>query len=385
MWLSEINAQLTERITQQAYRQRVANGGGSGTVIQVDRQSYLNFASNDYLGLSQHPQLIEAWQHGAARFGVGSGGSGHITGYSVIHQQFEEALADWLGYPRALLFSSGFAANQALIYSLIKRGDILLADRLCHASLLEAAHLSAGTLKRFKHNDMDSLEHYDRLNAPPIKRQLIITEGIFSMDGDSAPLAAIDRIATGQQSWLMVDDAHGIGVWGAAGRGSCYQQHIHPQLLVVTFGKAFGLSGAAILCDDAVANYITQFARHLIYSTALPIAQVYTLLAALVQIQQGDSLRHQLRQNIAYFRHCAGQVDLPISESQSAIQPLIVGDNQTALNQVEQLKQRGIWLTAIRPPTVPVGKARLRITLSASHQRQQIEQVVEALHNVQRA
>ncbi|HAT1618304.1 TPA: aminotransferase class I/II-fold pyridoxal phosphate-dependent enzyme, partial [Raoultella ornithinolytica] len=228
----------------------------------------LNFSSNDYLGLSQHPQIIAAWQQGAARYGVGSGGSGHVSGYSEAHRELEESLADWLGYPRALLFISGFAANQALITALLARDDRIVADRLSHASLLEAASLSPAQLRRFAHNDVQQLS--ELLGKPLAGQQLVVTEGVFSMDGDSAPLRDIAPTTRAAGGWLLVDDAHGIGVVGDEGRGSCHAQNVRPELLVVTFGKAFGVSGAAILCDEALADYLLQFARHLIYSTAMP-------------------------------------------------------------------------------------------------------------------
>ena len=208
----------------------------------------------------------------------------------------------------------------------------------------------------------------------------MVTEGIFSMDGDSAPLRELADITHAVDGWLLVDDAHGIGVTGDQGRGSCWQQGVRPDLLVITFGKAFGVSGAALLCDQATAEYAEQFCRHLIYSTAMPPAQCFALLAALQQIQQGDDLRQRLQQNICRFRQGAADLPWTLSPSDSAIQPLIVGENQAALSLSAQLAASGCWVSAIRPPTVPAGSARLRITLSAAHRDKDIDALLEALY-----
>lgn len=378
-WQQRIASALQERQAADALRQRQPVSLGAGRWLTQGAQQWLNFSSNDYLGLSQHPQIIRAWQQGAERYGTGSGGSGHVTGYSTAHQQLEEALAEWLGYPRALLFISGFAANQAAITALMRHEDRIVADRLSHASLLEAANLSPATLRRFPHNQTAILRQ--RLAAPLAGEQLVVTEGIFSMDGDSAPLAEIAAATREVRAWLMVDDAHGIGVCGDAGRGSCAQQQVRPDLLVVTFGKAFGLSGAAILCDEPLAEYLLQFARHMIYSTSMPPAQAHALHEALAIIRgdEGDALRQQLHDHITRFRQGAQQRALPLTASQSAIQPLIVGDNRRTLQLAAQLREQGHWLTAIRPPTVPQGTARLRITLTAAHQPEDIDRLLEAL------
>ncbi|MFV0263300.1 MAG: 8-amino-7-oxononanoate synthase [Kluyvera sp.] len=379
-WQQRIDHAVAERREAQAFRQRQPLAQGAGRWLTCGERRYRNFSSNDYLGLSQHPQVIRAWQDGAERYGVGSGGSGHVTGYHQAHQRLEEQLADWLGYDRALLFISGFAANQAVIAALAAREDRIVADRLSHASLLEAASLSPAQLRRFQHNDS---QHLARLLAAPVAgQQLVVTEGVFSMDGDGAPLAEVAAEARHAGAWLMVDDAHGIGVVGENGRGSCYQQGVKPELLVVTFGKAFGLSGAAVLCSQAVADYFVQFARHLIYSTAMPPAQAQALQAALAVIRSddGQQRREKLAQHIADFRRGARGLAYALTDSQSAIQPLIVGDNGHTLRLAERLRERGCWATAIRPPTVPVGSARLRLTLTAAHDAQDIVQLLEVLH-----
>lgn len=381
-WQQRIDSALEQRRANDSFRIRQVNQQGSGRYLVQNQTRYLNFSSNDYLGMSHHAQVIQAWQQGAETYGVGSGGSGHVTGYHETHQQFEQQLADWLGFPRALLFISGFAANQALIAALTEKSDRIIADKLSHASLLEAAMNSPAQLRRFTHNDVPSLQAL--LAHPHEGQQLVVTEGVFSMDGDAAPLAEIAQISRDAGALLMVDDAHGIGVMGEEGRGSCDQQQIKPDLLVVTFGKAFGAGGAAVLCSESLADYLLQFARHLIYSTAMPPAQACALSAALNVIRHDESRRAQLRANIAHFRSGAAQLPLKLMASQTAIQPLIVGENQAAVNLASTMRERGFWMTAIRPPTVPPGTARLRVTLTASHTADDIDKLLEALYDATR-
>ncbi|WP_373637839.1 8-amino-7-oxononanoate synthase [Klebsiella variicola] len=379
-WQQRIERALDERQRTDAFRRRLPVSHGAGRWLEREGERWLNFSSNDYLGLSQHAGIIAAWQQGAERYGVGSGGSGHVSGYSEAHRALEEELADWLGYPRALLFISGFAANQALVAALAEKEDRIVADRLSHASLLEAASLSPAQLRRFAHNDPQQLA---QLLAKPLDGlQLVVTEGIFSMDGDSAPLADIQAAARSAGALLLVDDAHGIGAIGDEGRGSCHTQAVRPELLVVTFGKAFGVSGAAVLCSESMADYLLQFARHLIYSTAMPPAQAVALSAALrvIRSDEGQQRRETLAARIRQFRAGMGDVSLGLTDSVSAIQPLIVGDNARALSLACRLREAGCWATAIRPPTVPVGSARLRLTLTAAHQAEDINRLLEALH-----
>ncbi|HCR0073804.1 TPA: 8-amino-7-oxononanoate synthase [Klebsiella aerogenes] len=379
-WQQRIDRALDERRAAEAFRRRLPVSHGAGRWLEREGERWLNFSSNDYLGLSQHGAIIAAWQQGAERYGVGSGGSGHVSGYSEAHRALEEELADWLGYPRALLFISGFAANQALIAALAEKDDRIVADRLSHASLLEAASLSPAQLRRFTHNDPQQLA---QLLAKPLDgQQLVVTEGIFSMDGDSAPLADIQAAARSAGALLLVDDAHGIGTIGDEGRGSCHTQAVRPELLVVTFGKAFGVSGAAVLCSESMADYLLQFARHLIYSTAMPPAQAVALSAALRIIRSDEGLqrRETLTARIRQFRAGMGDVSLGLTDSRSAIQPLIVGDNARALALASSLREAGCWATAIRPPTVPAGGARLRLTLTAAHQAEDIARLLEVLH-----
>ncbi|TBM21436.1 8-amino-7-oxononanoate synthase [Hafnia paralvei] len=373
-----IDQGLSERRSAGAYRSRTISENGSGREISVNGRQYLNFSSNDYLGLSRDTAVIRAWQEGADRYGVGSAGSGHVTGFTSAHAQLEQELAEWLGYPRALMFISGYAANQAVIAALMQKGDFIFADKLSHASLIEASMQSDATLRRFQHNQPDSLAKL--LSKSDGGQALVVTEGVFSMDGDSAPLSALAEKSRQTGAWLMVDDAHGVGVCGEQGRGTCDQQRIKPDLLVVTFGKAFGLSGAAVLCSESVAEYFIQFARHLIYSTSMPPAQACALRVALQQVRKGDDLREQLKHNVQLFRRGLADTRLQLVASDSAIQPVIIGENQAALDLAQSLREQGIWASAIRPPTVPPGTARLRITLSAAHQEQDIQRLLEGFY-----
>ncbi|QIF93375.1 8-amino-7-oxononanoate synthase [Proteus vulgaris] len=378
-WQTYLNEQLNERRNTPLWRKRKVIKRVDGRfLITISGEKYLNFSGNDYLGISQHEDVIKAWQQGADEYGVGSGGSGHITGFTQAHAQLEQHLADWLGYDNALLFSSGYSANQGVISALLEKDDAIIADKLCHASLMEAAVLSPATLWRFLHNSFDSLSQ--RLNKTSASKTLVITEGVFSMDGDQAPLTEIATISRQHDAWLMVDDAHGIGVLGKEGRGSCDKSGIKPELLVVTFGKAFGISGAAVLCDKSTAEFFEQYARHLIYSTSMPPAQAVALHSALNIIKQADGERAYLQQLIDTFRQ--GVVSLPIKllPSQTAIQPLIIGDEQLCQTLSDYLQSKGLWVKSIFPPTVPSHSARLRITLTTRHHLSDIKLLIETLH-----
>ncbi|MDC9620532.1 8-amino-7-oxononanoate synthase [Xenorhabdus sp. XENO-7] len=377
-WSDTISRRLTERRGTSLWRSRQVHLGSDGRLLHTSDGQYLNFSSNDYLGLSQHPQIIAAWQQGAEQYGVGSGGSGHVTGYTAVHHTLEQQLAEWLGYSRALLFISGYAANQGVIAALMEKDDRIIADRLSHASLMEAAMHSPAQLRRFLHNDPNSLKQH--LAKDCAGKTLVVTEGIFSMDGDCAPLASLAQQTKSTGSWLMVDDAHGIGIYGEQGRGSCWAQNVKPEILIVTFGKAFGLSGAAVLCDEQTAEYLIQYARHLIYSTSMPPAQAVALSEAVRQIKEGDELRQRLQNNIRYFRREAHHLPFTLMDSETAIQPLIIGDNERCIALSHALRQQKVWVKSILPPTVPLESARLRITLTASHTQQDIEILLEALH-----
>ncbi|OTA16457.1 8-amino-7-oxononanoate synthase [Xenorhabdus vietnamensis] len=377
-WSDSLSRRLAERRGTSLWRNRQVHQGSDGRLLFTSDSQYLNFSSNDYLGLSRHPQIIAAWQQGAQQYGVGSGSSGHVTGYTVAHHALEQQLAEWLGYSSALLFISGYAANQGVIAALMEKEDRIIADRLSHASLMEAAMQSPAQCRRFLHNNMESLQQH--LAKVCAGKTLVVTEGVFSMDGDCAPLESIAQQAKSTSSWLMVDDAHGIGIHGDEGRGSCWMKNVKPEILIITFGKAFGLSGAAVLCDEQTAEYLLQYARHLIYSTSMPPAQAAALSEAVRQIRAGDELRQRLQNNIRYFRREAQQLPFVLMNSETAIQPLIVGDNERCISLSHVLRQKKVWVKAILPPTVPPDGARLRITLTANHTQHDIDTLLEALH-----
>ncbi|MBI6528826.1 8-amino-7-oxononanoate synthase [Proteus vulgaris] len=378
-WQTYLDEQLNARRNTPLWRKRKVIKQADGRfLITISGEKYLNFSGNDYLGISQHAEVIKAWQQGANEYGVGSGGSGHITGFTQAHEQLELHLADWLGYDNALLFSSGYSANQGVISALFEKDDAIIADKLCHASLMEAAVLSPATLWRFLHNSSDSLSQ--RLNKISANKTLVVTEGVFSMDGDQAPLTEIATISRQHDAWLMVDDAHGIGVLGKEGRGSCDEAGIKPELLVVTFGKSFGVSGAAVLCDKPTAEFFEQYARHLIYSTSMPPAQAVALHSALNVIKQAEGERAYLQELIDTFRQGVASLPIKLLPSQTAIQPLIIGDELLCQTLADYLQSKGLWVKAIFPPTVPPQSARLRITFTTRHHFSDIKLLIETLH-----
>ncbi|WP_275722372.1 8-amino-7-oxononanoate synthase [Vibrio furnissii] len=370
---SRIHQALADR-EQQGLRRSLQVLERSNQALLAQRgQRYINFSSNDYLGLASDTALVHAWQQGLSLYGCGSGASPLVTGFSEAHQTLERTLCEWLGFERAVLFGSGFSANQALLFTLLQKGDLLLQDKLNHASLMEAGLLSSAQMKRFQHNDV---AHLTRLLDEQVTT-LVVTEGVFSMDGDQAPLAEI-QAALGSNAWLAVDDAHGVGVLGERGAGSCQAAGIKPQVLVVTFGKAFGLSGAAILCDAALGDYLTQFARHHVYSTAMPPAQVHALTHAAGMIQSEAWRRDKLTELSALYHELLCDVPGFIA-TQTPIKPFVLGSAQRALYVASAMRDAGLWMTAIRPPTVPSGSARLRITLTAHHTPQHIQQMADTL------
>ncbi|KHT62703.1 8-amino-7-oxononanoate synthase [Photobacterium gaetbulicola] len=375
-----IASALEQRHNQGLYRTLSCLGRGQNMSVQLREQSLLNFSSNDYLGLAQEPALVAAWQEGLSLYGAGSGASPLVTGFHSPHQYLQSQLAEWLGYDQALLFSSGFGANQALLFTMLQKGDYLLQDKLNHASLVEAGMLSPATMRRFAHNDPASLS---RLLAriPDSCPKLVVTEGVFSMDGDLSPLSDIAGVCQQSGSMLVVDDAHGCGVLGESGRGSCAHAGIKPDILVVTFGKAFGLQGAAILCSQDVAEYLMQFARHFIYSTAMPPAQAHALSKACDMIQQQGWRRDKL---VALGECLVGHLspDVEMVATPTPIKPLMVGSSERAVSFADKLRQRGLWVSAIRPPTVPANAARLRVTLTAAHKEPEVRMLAQAINEV---
>ncbi len=338
--------------------------------------SWIDFSSNDYLGLAKDPELINAWQQGLTIYGAGSQASPLVTGHSTAHQAFADELADWLGFEHALLFNSGFAANQAVIHALLEKGDRLIQDKLNHASLMEAGILSPADMQRFPHNDTARLTQL--LDSHHDVPTMVVTEGVFSMDGDLSSLVDIHQICQQKNALLMVDDAHGIGVFGEEGRGSCAHAQVKPDILVVTFGKAFGMMGAAVLCNRTVYDYLINFSKHYVYSTAMPPAQAYTLLTALNMVKTQTWRREKLAELSAFFHDMLGELPQVI-HTETPIKPVIIGDTTETMKIAEALKAHGFFTGAIRSPTVPPNTARLRITLSGSHSKGQVGALVTQL------
>lgn len=381
MAFDRIRQQLAQQHASDGYRLRRRVSGGNQRCLNYQNRPYLNFSSNDYLGLATNEIVKQAAIAAVNKHGAGCGGSPLVTGHGILHQYLEDLLKDLTGQSAVMLYTSGFAANSGVIATLLTKDDYLLQDKLNHASLMTAGRDSAVKMKRFAHNDVANLATL--LSSKPVTsadERLVITEGIFSMDGDNAPLQKISTLCQKNQSWLMVDDAHGFGINGQ-GAGSCHQAGIKPDILMATFGKAIGTSGAFVAADQAVIEYLVNFCRHYIYSTSLSPMVVGATIASIQLAQQ--AWRHQkLEQLIGHFKHQAKQYGLNIMPSSSAIQPVIIGDCQQALAAAQLLRQQGIWVTAIRPPTVAKGSARLRITLSTSHTPEDIDRLITSLSDV---
>lgn len=383
MLTNELQPLLQELRQQHRYRQRMVVESPQGTEIIIDGKHFLNFCNNDYLGHANHPKVVEAFIAGTKLYGVGSGASHLINGHSEAHHQLEKELAEFVGRPRALLFSTGYMANLGVISSLLGRGDHVFEDRLNHASLLDGGLLSQARLQRYQHADVADLK--SRLEQSRAERKLVATDGVFSMEGDSAPLSALSQVSKSFNSWLMVDDAHGLGVLGEHGRGLLETQNMgldDVPILMATLGKAFGTFGAFVAGSDELIETLIQKARSYIYTTALPPAIAEATRASIRLIDEEPWRRERLRENISYFKQCANQADLQIMSSMSAIQPIVIGDVEAVVKTSSALKESGLLVSAIRPPTVPEGTARLRITLCTEHSRDQISLLVNKLQQV---
>ncbi len=378
--MRDLVSALDERKRQQLYRTRQTLEGPQGVTVRIEGREYLSFCSNDYLGLASDPRLIDAFKQGAGRFGVGSGAAHLVSGHSYAHQALEEELAEFTRRPRALLFSTGYMANLGVVAALTGRGDTVLEDRLNHASLIDAALLAGARLVRYRHSDVSSLTA--KLAQVDSGTRLIASDGVFSMDGDCAPLPGLNAVAVHHDAWLLVDDAHGFGVLGTQGRGWFADQLPDPgpnTILMATLGKAFGTFGAFVAGSDALIETLIQQSRSFIYTTASPPAIAWAARTALQLVRDGQHLRDRLDAMVQRFRAGAAQLGLPLLPSQTPIQPLLLGEAANALRFSEALRRRGILVTAIRPPTVPKGAARLRVTFSARHTPEQVDRLLEAL------
>jgi 8-amino-7-oxononanoate synthase len=358
---------------------------GGTRLLQADR-CWVNFSSNDYLGLASEPALRAAMCTAAAACGTGSGASHLITGHGPEHEALERELAAFTARERALLFSTGYMANLGVVAALAGRGDLVLEDRLDHASLIDAAVLSRAMLSRYAHCDATAAERALARSAAAqdggARGALIVTDGVFSMDGDLAPLPALAALARRYEAWLVVDDAHGLGVLGARGGGSLEHFGLGADdvpVLIGTLGKAFGCFGAFAAGDADLIEWLLQRARTSIYTTALPEPVAAATRAALRIVRDEPQRRARLRELTARFRAAAHARGLPLTASATPIQPVIVGDVGRCAAISDRLRDAGYWVTAIRPPTVPEGAARLRVTLSAAHTETEVDGLVEAL------
>ena len=374
---------LDERRQQHLYRQRSNLNSRCAATIMVDGKSQHNFCSNDYLGLAGHPDIAKALQQGADKYGTGSGASHLISGHSQAHEQLEQELAEFTGRPRALLFSTGYMANMGVISALVGRRDLVLQDRLNHASLLDGGLLSRADLQRYKHANTEDLAA--RLSASNAERKLVVTDGVFSMDGDLPPLESMAVVTNQHQGWLMVDDAHGFGVLGKHGGGLIEALDLSIEqvpILVGTLGKAFGTFGAFVAGSEALIETLIQFSRSYIYTTALPPAVAVASSASLKILQAESWRREKLVSLVSRFRLGAKQIGLDLMDSQTPIQPVQINNDQRVMEINQQLRAKGFMVGAIRPPTVPAGSGRLRMCLSATHTEDQIDQLLEALESV---
>lgn len=371
---------LNARERDALYRRRRVIDSAAGPRVVIDGREMLAFCSNDYLGLANDPRLIEAQCAAAKRYGAGSGAAHLVSGHLRVHEELEERLAAFTGRERALLFSTGYMANLGIASALAGRGDHVYEDRLNHASLLDAGLLSGAKFSRYAHGDVAMLAA--KLGSQESGAALVMTDGVFSMDGDIAPLRALAGTCAANDALLVVDDAHGIGVLGATGRGAlehCGMTATDVPVLMGTLGKAFGSFGAFVAGSHALIETLINHARTYIYTTALPPAASAASLAALGVVASEPERRERLHALIARFRDGAASLGLDLAESPTPIQPVVVGDAARAMRVSEALLARGVLVTAIRPPTVPAGTARLRVTLSAAHAESDVDRLLEAL------
>lgn len=386
-WLDDFPARMAELDRAHLRRRRAVVTPDGGARLRVDGRSMLAFCSNDYLGLSTHPDLVRAACAGAQAFGVGSGGSPLVSGHSAANEALESELAAFVGLPRALYFYAGFAANVGIVPALVGAGDAIFSDALNHACLIDGARLSRARIHRFAHADLPALER--ELAHSSARRKLVMTDAVFSMDGDCADIAGLLALCERHDALLLLDDAHGFGVRGPQGRGSLAEAGLFGAaasrrvLYMATLSKAAGAAGAFVAGDSALVEWLLQKTRSYIFATAAPAMLASALSASLRRIAQDEWRRTHLCRLVGRLRSglAAGLQGSgwQLGASQTAIQPLLIGRNDAALAAMAGLRARGIWVPAIRPPTVPEGTARLRIALSAAHTEADVDQLIEAL------
>lgn len=379
-WDERLAAAAVRREGEQAGLRRRRVEQVEGRRVRVEGRELLNFCSNDYLGLAASPAGVAALQQAAAQHGLGSAGSALVCGHHALHARFECEAAEWLAYERALFLPSGYQANLMVLQGLLAAGDLCVQDKLNHACLIDGARLAGAELRRYRHADTEAALR--QLQARPEALALLASDSVFSMDGDVAPLWALAGIAADEQALLLIDEAHGVGVFGPEGRGACAAAGLSAQqvpVLTVPLGKAFGAQGALVLGEAALIDHLLQSARPYLFSTAALPALAAALSANLHSLRQADDRREQLQQRVRHFREGAKRRGLPLLDSTSPIQPLLLGANARALALAAALEERGYWVSAIRPPSVPAGQARLRITLTVQHRDAEIDGLLDAL------
>ena len=383
----DIKNRLEDLQQQQMYRRRRVVGSPQAREIVVDGRPLLNFCSNDYLGLANDPRLRHAFKSGIDQWGVGAGASHLVCGHTAVHEELEEALAAFTGRPRALLFSSGYAANLGVINALLSVGDRVFEDRLNHASLLDGGWISRADFHWFEHRDLIDLRARLAGCDGEDGRTLIVSDGTFSMDGDFCPLTELVPLARKHAAWVMIDDAHGFGVHGRQGRGLVDPEAFTTgdvPVLMATLGKALGTFGAFVAGDETLIELLIQRARNYIFTTAMPAAIAAATLKSLEIVAEEQWRRDHLQDLVQRFRAGASGIGLELLSSDSPIQPVVIGDSGAAIACSEALEQHGMLITAIRPPTVPENSSRLRITFTAAHETGDIDRLLEALQKVSR-
>jgi len=384
---------LVENIAQQKhrarYRVRQCVAEQNGRHVKINDVTYLNFSSNDYLGLNHHPEINQALSEGVERFGTCASGSSLITGYSYAHKALENEICDWLNQPKCLLFASGFSANSALMQALGHKSCQLYLDKLSHASLIDGALSSEAKVKRFLHNDIAQLERFivqsqsaensDINSIDDEINRVIVSEGVFSMDGDQADIANLSKIAQQYQALFYVDDAHSIGVVGDKGQGSSSMANV--DVVMATFGKSIATSGAFVACDESLAEYLVNFSRHYIYSTAISPALAWATKKSIELIQTQHWRREKINE-LSHLLESKLSEKVQLIKNASSIHAIVIGDEVATLDVCQKLRDRGIWLSAIRPPTVPNNSSRLRVTVTSSHEIKDINYLADCINEV---
>lgn len=387
-WRESLTLEQQERKKNNLWRDRQLLDSPQSVEVQRDGRSYLNFCSNDYLGLANHAESINASVYAAKRWGTGSGASHLVCGHQNPHHLLETELAGFVGAEKAILFSTGYMANLAIPQSFLGRNDLLLQDKLNHASLIDSAQLCRANFKRYRHADVQHLQQLIHSNSTDEQRKLISTDSVFSMDGDLAPIGELDALAEKNNAVLLIDDAHGFGILGKNGKGSYSRFGLAPtghRLMLGTLGKALGSFGAFIAGDAIYIDQIAQQGRTYIYTTALPPSVAEVTRTSLTTVEKDVERRSSLFEAINYFKAGVQQIGLDLMPSETPIQPIMLGDEPSALLASKVLEQQGIWVSAIRPPTVPRGSSRLRVTLTSKHKKTHLDRLLEALSNVKEA